>query len=350
VITRNPVSKILSRPASAEPEPVATVRGEVSAVLARFGHEAGHYSVLGPDPWQVVWNDDRSGFMGFLSGRRVLVSWRSPVAEPAEQPGLLARLVDYAEGARKPLLALEVNEAVREAGAAFGMTVMWSGNESLVDLSRWSLSGGRRQKLRWARNHARSLGVRWREADPLRSAVDRRALTLVESAWKEARPERRTTSFLRTDLMQLAEHRRYFASEGDDGVTSFVSCTPVNERGWYLQDIVRLPGAPRGSLEGAMALALDTFRDAGYEFASNGPLPFWRPEDGWSDPHELGPLGRRVFAYFDRQYRFSGINQFRSKVEPDRTIPLYVLRTRRLISPGVARSLQRMLNDGDGGA
>lgn len=342
------MSKILSRAGSAEPEPVAAVRGEVGAVLARVGHEAGHFSVLGPDPWRVVWNDDRSGFMGFLEGRRVLVSWRSPVAESAEQAGILARLVEYADGVRKPLLALEVNEATREAGAALGMTALWSGNESVVDLSRWSLAGGRRQKLRWARNHARSLGVRWREADPLRSAADRGALARVESAWKAARPERRTTSFLRTDFMELVEHRRYFVSEGADGVTSFVSCTPVNERGWYLQDVVRLPDAPRGSLEGAMALALDAFRDAGYEFASNGPLPFWRPEDGWSDPHRLGPLGRRVFSYFDRQYRFSGINQFRSKVEPDRTIALYVLRTRRLISPGVARSLERMLNVGDG--
>lgn len=341
------MSKVLWRPPSVEPEAVDAARDEVEAVLAAAGHEAGHYTVLGPDPWLVLWNDDRSGFMSLLEGRRVVVSWRSPVAASSDQGTLLARLVDYAESVHKPLIALEVNETTRAAGTALGMAALWSGHESVVDLRTWSLAGGRRQKMRWARNHAHSLGVRWREAHPRVSAGDRDALARVEAAWKDARPERRTTSFLRTDFLELADRRRYFVSEGEEGVTSFVSCTPVNARGWYLQDVVRLPDAPRGSLEGAMALALDTFRDDGYDFASNGPLPFWRPDDGWSDAHELGAIGRRVFKYFDRQYRFSGINQFRSKIDPDRTDALYVLRTRRVITPGVARSIQRMLNEGE---
>lgn len=93
-----------------------------------------------------------------------------------------------------------------------------------------------------------------------------------------------------------------------------------------------------------MALALDTFRDEGFAFASNGPLPFWRPNEQWTDPHQLGAVGNRVLRFFDRQYRFRGINQFRSKFEADRTIPLYVLRTRGVITPRVARSLIQLLN------
>jgi lysylphosphatidylglycerol synthetase-like protein (DUF2156 family) len=55
-------------------------------------------------------------------------------------------------------------------------------------------------------------------------------------------------------------------------------------------------------------------------------------------------LGQRVFNFFDRRYRFQGINTFRSKFAPDRTIPLYLLRSRRLVSPIVARSLTKLLN------
>jgi len=51
-----------------EPQFASDVIEEISGVLAVHGHEAGQYTVLGPDPWQVVWNDERSGFVSFLEG------------------------------------------------------------------------------------------------------------------------------------------------------------------------------------------------------------------------------------------------------------------------------------------
>lgn len=321
-----------------------SVLGDVASVLAIHGQEAGHYNVLGPDPWQVIWNDERSGFINFLEGRRCLLTWRSPVASVEEQPGLLARLVDYAQRVRKPLFGVEVNESTKNAGVELGMSAMWVGTESFIDLSTWSVAGGKRQKVRWARSHAASMGLWWREAFPWRDASDQESLRNVEAAWKDERTERRTDSFLRTDFEELGDVRRYFVCDGANGVVAFLTCTPVRHDGWYLQDIVRRPDALRGALEGAMAFALDTLRDDGYTFASNGPLPFWVPYEGWHDPDQLGALGQRVFNFFDRRYRFQGINTFRSKFEPDRTMPLYMLRSSRLITPIVARSLTKLLN------
>ncbi|HVB50724.1 MAG TPA: phosphatidylglycerol lysyltransferase domain-containing protein [Acidimicrobiales bacterium] len=326
------------------PQYASDVIDELSGVLAVCGHEAGQYSVLGPDPWRVVWNAERSGFVSFLEGRRALLMWRSPVARAHDQSELLTRVNEYAESVDKPLFAIEVNDAAREAGVALGMTSIWIGTESFLDLASWSIAGGRRQKVRWARNHALKMGLSWREAFPLGRADDHDSLRHVENLWRDERTERTTDSFLRTDFLELASLRRYFACEGPSGVIAFVSCTPVSSEGWYLQDIVREPDAPRGALEGAMALALDTFRDEGFTFVSNGQLPFWRPHEFWSDPDQLGAIGNRVLKFFDRQYRFHGINQFRSKFEPDRLSPFYVLRTRRLVTPGVARSLTKMLN------
>lgn len=317
---------------------------DLAAALAIYGQEAGQYNVLGPDPWQVIWNDDRSGFINFLESRRCLLTWRSPVASVEEQPGLLARLADYSERVHKPLFCVEVSELTKNASVALGMTAMWVGTESFIDLSTWSVSGGKRKKVRWARSHATSLGLWWREASPWREASDEASIRDVEAAWKHERPERRTDSFLRTDFAELSDVRRYFICDGPNGVVAFVTCTPVSDEGWYLQDIVRRPNAPRGALEGAMAFALDTLRDDGFAFATNGPLPFWIPYEGWSDPDQLGALGQRVFNFFDRRYRFLGINTFRPKFTPDRALPLYLLRSRRLVSPIVARSLTHVLN------
>jgi lysylphosphatidylglycerol synthetase-like protein (DUF2156 family) len=212
-----------------------------------------------------------------------------------------------------------------------------------VSLPTWSLGGGRRQKVRWARSHALRLGLSWREAHPLASDADRAALAHVEARWKAERAERSTDSFLRNSFAELAVWRRYFVAEDDRGVIASVTCTPINDRSWYLQDLVRSPDAARGALEGAMALALDTLRDEGYAYADNGPLTFWRPGGAEEPGHSLGPFGNQVLRYFDHRYRFHGINQFRAKLDPDHTAPLYVVRSHRLITPGVARSLTRLL-------
>lgn len=326
-------------------EYAAKVRNEIAAVLAVHGHEAGQYSVLGPDPWQVVWNEDRSGFVPFLEGCRCLLAWRSPVASVDGQPELWARLVDHAEHVGKPLFALEVNETTRAAGVKLGMVPIWVGTESFLELSTWSINGGQRQHLRRDRSHAAKFNMHWREAFPLTVSSDEVGIQHIEQLWKAERPERRTDSFLRTSFAELADLRRYFVCEGPDGFTAFVTCTPVSREGWYLQDLVRSPDAPRGALEGAMVLALEIFRDEGFTFASNGPLPFWRPNGTWSDPHQLGVIGNHVMKLFDRRYRFRGINQFRSKFEPDLVIPLYFLRTRRIITPSVVRSLIKLLKE-----
>ncbi|HVB51309.1 MAG TPA: phosphatidylglycerol lysyltransferase domain-containing protein [Acidimicrobiales bacterium] len=314
-------------------------------VLGVQGGEAGQFSVLGPDPWQVLFSSSGEGFVNFLEGRRALVSWRSPVAPLSEVPELVRLLVEHATQLKKALFLIEVDEATRAAGADLAMTPLWTGAESFIDLSQWSTSGGRRQKIRWALNHAQRLGVSWREARPTTCEEDRLALARVEELWKYEREERRTDSFLRTSYLEVAEWRRYFVAEINAEAIASVTCTPINVKGWYLQDIVRVPSAPRGALEGAMAYALDTLRDDGYALVSNGPLPFWRPHEHWSNAHQLGPLGNRIMKIFDRQFRFGGINQFRSKLEPDWTETLYVLRSQRLITPWVARSLTQILND-----
>lgn len=331
---------------------------EVAAVLARVGHEAGQYHVLGPDPWFVLWSEDRRGFVAFLETRHLVFAWRSPVAPPDQVPELLAQLQRYGRTVHKPLIAVLVNDAVCTAGLALGMSPIWIGSETFHDLPSWSLGGGRRQKLRWARSHAAKLGYTWREAFPLEDPADWAALERVEQRWKHARTQRLTDSFQRTSYAELVSIRRYFLCEqpheagrdADTGetrasrdVVAFVACTPVNDRGWYLQDVVRLDEAPRGALEGSITLALDVLRDDGYEFASNGPLAFWRPDGEPPDPHQLGPVGRRVVNFFDGQYRFRGLAQFRSKLDPDRVEPLYVLLSSRMITPGVARSLVKVL-------
>ncbi|MEY2627775.1 MAG: hypothetical protein RJB08_1534 [Actinomycetota bacterium] len=324
-------------------EVVSDCISEVMDCLSIHGHQAGGYHVLSPDPWRLIWNNERDGFVAFLEARHAILAWRSPVARHRDRTELLVRLLEHAKRSKKPLFAVLVDDETHKAGIAHGLLPTWVGIESIVDLTQWSLAGGRRQKVRWARNHAAGLGYQWREVFPLESPADRDALHDVERAWKAERKARGTDSFQRTSFLELAEIRRYFACVLNTDVVAFCACTPMNSTSWYLQDVVRRPDAPRGALEGAMALALDVLRDEGYLMASNGPIPFWQPNDLGPDDHSLGPIGHRIVRFFDQQYRFDGISQFRNKFAADQLEPLYVLRSHRVIGPLAAASLTRLM-------
>ncbi len=324
-------------------EPACEHRDAVAATLARYGSEAGHYSVLGPDPWRVIWNHEHDGFVAFLQTSRVLLGWRSPVAAPHAQPALVNRLIAHARALHVPAVAVPVNAAVAQAARQGGLRTTWVGNEATIDLPGWSLDGTARQKVRWACNYGRRAGLRWREATPRTSVADHLALAEVQEHWKSARPARRTASFLRTDFTDLLDWRRYFVAERDDETVAALTCTPINDRDWYLQDLVRVPTAPRGALEGAIALALSTLRDDGFSRASHGPLAFWHPHHDPVANQSLGTLGDRIVRHFDQRYQFQAINQFRVKFVPDHVEPIYVAWSRRATSPLTALSLTRLL-------
>jgi phosphatidylglycerol lysyltransferase len=265
------------------------------------------------------------------------------VAEPHAQPALIARFIARARAQRLPVVAVPVNATTAWAAHQDGLRTAWIASEATIDLTNWSLDGTARQKVRGAYNYGRRAGLRWREAHPRTSPADYRALATVQERWKSERPARRTASFLRTEFTDLLEWRRYFIAERDDEVVATLSCTPINAHDWYLQDLVRIPTAPRGALEGTMALALSTLRDDGFARASHGPLAFWHPHRDAPPDQRLGVLGDRVVHYFDRRYQFQAINQFRVKFAPDRVEPLYVVWSRRATSPLTALSLTRLL-------
>ncbi len=315
----------------------------VADILLRHGSLAGHFSVLGPDPWRVLFSSAKDGFVFFLESPRCILAWRGPVCSPEREEEIMTLLVDYARSRRRGLFVLQCDSSTAHHATAHGLRSLWVGHETFIDLPDFDLRGSRREKLRLAINHARRCGVTWREAFPRQNAEDHQHLDSLEEAWKKEREERRTESFLRNDFTELSEHRRYFVADDGGVAVASATLTRVNDTSWYLQDIVRRPDAVRGALEGAIAESIVALRHEGFTRLSNGPLPLWSPEDGGAGNPHLGPIGKMILRNFDRSFRFRGINAFRTKLAPNEIQPLFVAYSRRALSPVCIWSLTRLL-------
>jgi len=111
--------------------------------------------------------------------------------------------------------------------------------------------------------------------------------------------------------------------------------------GWFPEDLIRRPGAPNGTAEALIVLAMETFRREGQGYLTLGLAPLSGEADsaehappGWIPPW-LPPLFRLSYRHANLFYSFRGIRQFREKFRPDRWEPVYLAVSPPLITPAV---------------
>jgi phosphatidylglycerol lysyltransferase len=312
-------------------------RHAASRLLHEHSELAGQVHMLSRDAWRVFWGPGRRAFLPFHEGSFSLITWRDPVGEQEARAEVVGLFRDYAARLGKHALMLGLSEQATASARAEGYRSFWLGAEQIFDFPTFTTKGKKGEKIRLATNHARRVGLRSREIFPQRDSKDRDLMLATDWAWKVDRPKRDVRSFLRTDPMENASMRRYFAVEHSDrprAAESFVVCSPVSWRGWYLQDLVRHPDAPRGATELATLTAIEQLRESGAEFVTAGIVPMLKPDR----VAQMGPpsaLASWVVRHFDRLFRFSGLKQFRSKFPATRAEPIYIAYWPEVLTPMV---------------
>jgi phosphatidylglycerol lysyltransferase len=324
-------------------------RQQIAALLGQYAGFAGQALVLGKDPWHVLWSPDRTAFIPFFAGPFTLIAWRDPVGPEGERRALTERLVAYARAHHKQTLMIGLSEASLPQTDAEAQRLIWIGTEMYYDLAQFSLRGKANLNLRHGINSAHNRGAVERECFPLQHEADRLAMARVERAWKAADRGRNTDSFLRTAPLEDGTERRYFAIEAplsedaEPQMCAFIVCSKVSDQGWCLQDLIRLPDAPRGCLEAGVTFAMETFKAEGVGFASMSIVPFYDP----TETHSLAsypPLAQWAINHFDRFYHFSGLQQFRSKFIPTRSQAVFVVLAPKVVSPLLLFDLLRVFS------
>ncbi len=315
----------------------------LAELLSEHARLAYQFCVLSDAPWQILWSPGRQSYLPFFERVFTLIAFCDPVGPQKDREALLEQFFALARGKGKHAVIVAATENMRRAASNLGFARFWIGTEPLFDLAEYALTGKTGRKLRQEANHIRRLGGTAREIFPLQNDADRQAMEEVVVEWKGRLRQRYNTSFLGTKPMENAHFRRYFAVEapralpgdppGSPMLQSFLMCSPVSRKGWYL-DLVRRPGAPRGATELAIFSAMDTFRAEGVEFVTMGLIPFYDPARQRISS-KTGFLKQAGIGYWDRLYHFSGMQMFRSKFSPTRTESAYILYWPSILTPQV---------------
>lgn len=248
----------------------------------------------------------REGFVAYRRHGRYRLNLGGVQAPAGEREALLAGFLDDAHGQGERVVAVQVRRGQVELFRRHGLAANQLGSSYALDLGRFSLAGGVREKLRNKLARARRAGVVVLELGrdrPLSPSLWR-AVEGVSRAWLAARhaPE---LDFLVGELGTPGERdRRVFVAEQAGRMLGFITYVPAwGARPGWLHDLTRrVPDAPPGVMELVNATAAARFAGEGAGFLHFGLTPFVVDE---AEPDADSPLlarairllGRHAFVY-----------------------------------------------------
>jgi phosphatidylglycerol lysyltransferase len=288
------------------------------ALLRRHGWNATSFQIL--EPGFRYWFDGgptEDACVAYIDTGRAWVAAGAPIAAPDLVSVAAQRFViaAAAQGRRACFFGTEERFTVRTPFAA-----MRIGEQPVWDPRGWDRTLAAASSLRAQIRRARAKGVEVRPFDPrLLAQTDgqaRREVDQLVARWQAAHPMPPMGFLVQMHLDSAIDERRFFAAYQGSALVGFLSMVPVfARRGWFIEDLLRLPAAPNGTAELLVDTAMRAAAGADSGYVTLGLAPLAGPLGPWLR------LARRTGLPF---YDFRGIQAFKAKLRPQVWSPIFI--------------------------
>lgn len=263
---------------------------------------------------------------------RIAVSLGDPLGPPGDAPDAIQAFVALCRRHDWQPAFYQTTADHLEAYRHVGLKALKVGEDAIIDLPTFSLSGKRFQDLRTAINKMGKIGVRFEEVSP--DVVDNDTLAQmseISEQWlRQHKGEEKTFALGQFDPTSACFHdsRVFLARDPEGLVLAFVTFVPIfgTDGGWGLDLMRRQASVPNGTMEFLIASSLLAFQREGAHRVSLGLSPL-AGTDETKDPVEEEWIGRSrslLFQHFNHFYSFMGLFGFKEKFGP-RWEPRYLI-------------------------
>jgi pimeloyl-ACP methyl ester carboxylesterase len=281
---------------------------------------------------------ETEGAISYNEFGRVWLAPGEPLASAGNQAALTDRFLRAASAKGRTVGFLPVSERFAKHSHQLGLRAVKIGSAPYFDLATWSPRGDRAKKVRAGINHAFRTGVRVTKVVHIDEKLIRETDHLCKS-WLTTRRSPAKLGWLFTvDLFQHSERKKYFTARDATGrLVGFLAASPIPARqGWYLEDVLRLPDAPKGTADLLVVEALKSLKRDGAKLATLGVAPMAMEGTIGSlvqcSP-SLSQVTRFVATVFSIFYNFDGVRRFKAKFAPSWWESEYVLLSQNITAP-----------------
>lgn len=315
-------------------EPIAT-----RLLEAQLEHGYNAHSLVSIAPGANVWHCPQvDGAIVYNEFGKVWLVPGDPLADPRDIGELTRRFLDAAREEKRFVAFIPTTERFAMQAAAVGLRAVKVGAAPYFDLTNWGPRGDRAKKARAGVNQARRAGVRVVQVDRVDDSLKKETALLSESWLKARRCAMKLGWLFALDPFQHAARKKFFTARDAAGnLIGFLAASPMPARdGWYLEDVLRLPGAPVGTADLLVVEALNYLKAGGAKLATLGTSPLAR--EGLVAPavgnnEFVATLVRLAAGCFAILYNFEGLRRFKTKFAPSWWESEYVLYPRGITTP-----------------
>lgn len=287
-------------------------RGRVQALLERWATSTlAHFQLLDDKAWCFA--PDGEAFVGYALVGSTAIALGDPVGRPESQPGAVDSFLRLCDRNGWTPGFHQLEERGAELVRARGLRVLKIGEEAVVPVREFSVSGRAFKSLRSSLNRAEREGIRVEE---LRQPIDGRTmaeLKRVSDAWLGSSGHRERGFTLGRFHPDYLRRTIVFAARDADGqLVAFANLLPSYAGTVGTFDLMRrLPTAVSGTMEMLFVAMIERFRDEGLEGMSLGLAPLANVAGDGVTERVL-----RAVKSIGTGFNFAGLFAFKDKWRP----------------------------------
>jgi phosphatidylglycerol lysyltransferase len=294
-------------------------RARALALLRRHGWNATSFQIL--EPGFRYWFDGAGGeneaCVAYIDTGSAWVAAGAPIAEPERAPDAALRFVAAAAVHRRRACFFGTEDRFTTAVPFAAMRI---GEQPAWDPGAWDEILRGAGSLRAQIRRARAKRVTVRAFDPRLLAEPagepRASVERLIDRWQAARPMPPMGFLVQIHLQNELGERRFFAATRDGELVGFLSMVPVfARRGWFVEDLMRLPEAPNGTAELLIDAAMRAAAAEGSRYLTLGLAPL---------AGAVGPWLRIARRTGGPLYDFRGVHTFKAKLRPESWAPIFI--------------------------
>ena len=280
----------------------------VLALIEEHGWNATAFQTLEPGYHYFFAGD---GCVAYHDTGGAWVAAGEPIAPRDQRATVAAAFLVAAQAAGKRACFFAAEDELGLATVRIGEQPAW-------DPAGWPATLAKTRSLREQLRRARAKGVVVRELAPaeLDAGPVRDAMTRLGERWLATRQMAPMAFLVQLELFGHPLHRRCFVAEMAGTLVGFANVIPVPARdGWFIEDLLRDPGAPNGTGELLVDAVMRWAAERGSTWVTLGLAPL-----AGEVPGAL-KLARTLSALL---YNFDGVRVYKAKLRPSAWTPIYL--------------------------
>ena len=283
-------------------------RAKVLDRLRAHGWNATSFQVL--EPGFCYWFDE-SGAVAYVDTGGAWVAAGAPIAAEERLATCASRFVRAARDAGRRACFFGVEPRFLRSADFASLLI---GEQPVWDPRRVADSRPVSKSLREQLRRARAKGVEVRRLGAIEISdapgSRRRDIERLIERWSSRLTLAPMGFLVAVHPFHFVAEHRYFVAERDGRIVAFLGMVPVYARnGWLLEDFLRDPTAPNGTVELVIDHALRAVAEENAAYATLGLAPLSGDVSGWL---------RAIRDASSELYDFHGLRAFKAKLSPDR--------------------------------